>query len=65
MAKASIKVAGLKVKVPLNLVPIEGPPGEPSIELLLKWSVLAKVKARTIHAPSRNLFVTSRKTPGK
>jgi hypothetical protein len=43
--KATIKIPGLKVVVPLkavdlppDLVPLEGPPGEPTLELHLEGS---------------------------
>jgi hypothetical protein len=48
MAKAIIRVPGLKVAVPLgadalprDLVPVDGPAGEPEIELVLEGSSLA------------------------
>jgi hypothetical protein len=47
--KATIKVPGLKVAVPLpadalprDLVPLEGPAGEPVIELVLEGSNLTQ-----------------------
>jgi hypothetical protein len=51
MAKASIRVPGLKVAVPLpadalprDLVPMEGPAGEPTIELVLEGGLTALAK---------------------
>jgi hypothetical protein len=48
MKKATIQVAGLKVAVPLtadalprDLVPMDGPAGEPMIELVLEKSALS------------------------
>src|SRR5512135_53330 len=50
MKKATIRVPGIKVAVPLkadaiprNLVPMEGPAGEPVIELVLEGSTLTVV----------------------
>src|SRR5512143_2963621 len=50
MKKATIRVSGIKVAVPLkpdaiprNLVPMEGPAGEPVIELALEGSALTVV----------------------
>ena len=50
MRKSTIRVPGIKVAVPLktdaiprNLVPMEGPPGEPVIELALEGSALTVV----------------------
>ena len=51
MAKATIRVPGLKVAVPLaadvlpsDLVPMEGPAGEPTIELVLEGGLTAQAK---------------------
>jgi hypothetical protein len=50
MKKATIRVPGLKVAVPLpadalprDLVPMEGPAGEPIIELVLEGSTLTAI----------------------
>ncbi len=50
MKKATIQVPGLKVAVPLpadtlsrDLVPMEGPAGEPAIELVLEGSNLTAI----------------------
>src|SRR5512135_428176 len=50
MRKATIRVPGIKVALPLkpdalpkNLVPMEGPPGEPVLELVLDGSALTIV----------------------
>jgi len=52
MAKATVRVHGLKVTVPLaadqlprDIVPAEGPPGEPTLEVVLEGTGLA-VQAR-------------------
>ena len=62
MQKATIRVPGLKVAVPLaadalprDLVPMEGPAGEPQIELVLEGgslTVLAKLNGKNLR---RNL----------
>ena len=51
MTKATIRVPGLKVAVPLaadvlpsDLVPMEGPAGEPTIELVLEGGLTAQAK---------------------
>jgi hypothetical protein len=51
MAKATIRVPGLKVAVPLaaealprDLVPLEGPAGEPTLELILEGGLTAQAK---------------------
>ena len=56
MTKATIRVTGLKVAVPLaadalprDLVPMDGPAGEPTIELVLEGSpltALAKINGK-------------------
>src|SRR5512135_3776821 len=50
MKKATIRIPGIKVAVPLkpdaiarNLVPLEGPAGEPVLELVLDGSTLTLV----------------------
>jgi hypothetical protein len=61
MKKATIRVPGLKVAVPLpadtiprDLVPTEGPAGEPVIELVLAGSNLTAI-ARCIN-PARKIL---------
>jgi len=51
MTKATIRVPGLKVAVPLpadalprDLVPMDGPAGEPTIELVLEGGLTAEAK---------------------
>ena len=51
MSKATIRVPGLKVAVPLpadtlprDLVPMEGPAGDPTIELVLEGGLTAHAK---------------------
>ena len=58
MTKATIRVPGLKVAVPLtadalprDLVPMEGPAGEPTIELVLEGAnltALAKLNGKNV-----------------
>ena len=65
MQKATIRVPGLKVAVPLaadalprDLVPMEGPAGEPQIELVLEGgplTVLAKLNGKNLRRNLRTI----------